>query len=172
MHVEWKLALSLKALLFWRDLVVSLNHNTLGKQLLLSSTSADFLEGCLCLVDKTSSESAETDLDESSVEQDLAVHVESVDCLLQMGHQHHIACLVVVVVQCEEVNLAKHSSSSDNAFAVDKEVIAQDVDKGCGIGNLASWGDGGIQRCRDCLPAIFLENLDDCRWLREVSCEI
>jgi len=97
-HVERKLTLSFKALLFWRNLVVSLNHNTLGKQLLLAPTSANLLKSSLSFIDKTGPESTKADLNKSSVEEDLAVNIECVDGLLQMRHQHHVASLVVVVV--------------------------------------------------------------------------
>jgi hypothetical protein len=37
-------------------------------------------------------------LNQRSVEENLAVDIERVDRFLQMGHEHHIAGLVVVVV--------------------------------------------------------------------------
>ena len=129
MHVERKLTLSLETLLLWGNLVVSLDHNTLSEELLLTTASADFLESSLCFVDQTSSECAKTNLDEGSVEENLAVYIESVDSFLQMGHEHHIAGLVVVIVQGEEINLAKHSSCPDDAFAVDEKVVAENVDE-------------------------------------------
>jgi hypothetical protein len=128
-HVEWKLALSLKTLLLWGNLVVSLDHDTLSEELLLTTTAADLLESSLCFVNQTSSKGAETNLDKSSVEENLTVDVEGVDGFLQMGHKHHITGLIVVVVKSEEVNLAKHSSGSDNAFAVDEKVVAENVDE-------------------------------------------
>lgn len=133
MHVEGELTLSLEALLLGGDLVVSLDHNTLSKKLLLTATSANLLESSLCFVDQPSSEGAETNLDKGSVEENLAMNIESVDCLLQMGHEHHIAGLVVVVVESKEIDLAKHSSGSNDAFAVDEEVVAEGVDKSSGI---------------------------------------
>jgi hypothetical protein len=119
--------------LLWGDLVVSLDHNTLSKKLLLTATSANLLKSSLCFVDQTSSESAETNLDESSVEENLAVNIESVDSLLQMGHEHHITGLIVIVVESEEVDLAKHSSGSNDALTVDKEVVAEGIDESSGI---------------------------------------
>jgi len=50
-----------------------------------------------------------------------------------MRHQHHIASLVIIVVQGKEVNLAKHSSGTDDAFAVDEQVVAENVDKSSSI---------------------------------------
>ena len=129
MHVEWKLALPLETFLLWRNLIVALNHDTLGEKLLLTTASAYLLKSGLCFVDETSSEGAEPNLNKSSVEEDLAVNVEGVDGFLQMGHEHHIAGFVVVVVQSEEVNLAEHSSGSNDAFAMDEKVVAENVNE-------------------------------------------
>ena len=141
MHVEGKLTLSLKTLLLRGNLVVSLNHDTLSKKLLLAATAADLLESSLCFVDQAGSESAEANLDKSSVEENLAVDVEGINGFLQMRHKHHITGLVVVVVQSEEVNLTKHSSGSNNAFAIDEQVVAEDVNESSGIGNFAARGN-------------------------------
>lgn len=81
-HVERKLALPLETLLLWRDLVVSLDHDTLSKQLLLATTTADFLKSSLSFVDKSGAESTETDLNKSPVEENLAVDIKSADGLL------------------------------------------------------------------------------------------
>ena len=124
MHVKGELSLSLEAFLLWRHLAESLNHNTLRKQLFLSTTAADFLKGGLSFVDKSGPESTKTNLDKSSVEQYLAVDIERADGLLQVRHQHHIACLVVIIMEGKEVNLAQHSASTDDALAVYEEVVA------------------------------------------------
>lgn len=79
MHVEWKLALLLEALLLWRHLVVALDHDTLCQQLLLASGAADLLESVLGLVDESRAESAKTDLNEGSVKENLSVDVEVAD---------------------------------------------------------------------------------------------
>jgi hypothetical protein len=160
-HMERELSLTLKSLLFWRNLAVSLNHNTLSEKLLLASATTDLLKSGLGFVDKTGSKSAESDLDEGTVEEDLAVDIEGVDGFLQMRHEHHIACLVVVVVQSEEINLAQHSAGSDDAFAVNKEVVAESIDQSCSIGSLVPRGDGRIKPFWDGLPAVLLQNLDD-----------
>jgi hypothetical protein len=97
-HVEWQLSLSLQTLLFWSDLRVSLHHDTLGEKLLLSPTSADLLESVLRLVNETGTESAESDLDEGSVEEDLGANIEVGDCLLKMRHQEHVTSAVVLIV--------------------------------------------------------------------------
>lgn len=47
-------------------------------------------------------------------------------------------------MQGEEVDLAQHRSSPDDAFAVDKEVIAENSDQSFSIGSLAPRRDGGI----------------------------
>ena len=56
--------------------------------------------------------------------------------------------------------MAKHSSGTNDTFAVDEEVVAEDVDKSSGIRNFAAWGDSGVQCGRDRLPAVFFQNLD------------
>jgi hypothetical protein len=140
-HVEWKLSLTLKALLLRRDLIIALNHDTLSQQFLLAPATADLLEGVLCFVDESGTESAKADLNKSTIEEDLGVNVEVADCLLQVGHQHHIASLVVAVMQSKEVDLAKHCTRADDALAVDKQVIAKDVDESGGVCDLATRGD-------------------------------
>lgn len=86
MHVERKLTLSFEALLFWGYLVVSLDHDTLSEQLLLTTASTNLLKSGLGFVDKASTECAKTHLNQSSIEEDLAVNIECGNPLLQMGH--------------------------------------------------------------------------------------
>ncbi len=166
MHMERKLALTLKALLLWRNNGVALYHNTLCQQLLLASTAADLLKSVLCLVDETCAESAKADLDEGPVEEDLGVDIEVADSLLQVRHEHHVASLVVVVVEGQEVNLAQHGTGAENALAVKEEVIAESVDEGGGVGVSTLWSDVGGKGCRNGLPAVLLEDLNNCCWLR------
>jgi hypothetical protein len=147
--VEGKLTLSLKTLLLRGNLVVSLDHDTLSKELLLATTTTDLLEGSLSFVDQAGSESAETNLDKGSVKENLAVDVEGIDGFLQMRHKHHITGLVVVVVQSEEINLTKHSSGSNDTFAVDEQVIAEDVDESSGIRKFAARGNSRVKLGRN-----------------------
>lgn len=83
-HVEGQLALLLQALLLGRDLAVSLHHDALSEQLLLAAAAANLLQGVLSIVDEALAEGAETDLDESSVVEDLALDIEASDGLLQV----------------------------------------------------------------------------------------
>ena len=83
------------------------------------------------------------------------MNIKSVDGLLQMGHEHHVTGFVVIVVKGKEVNLAEHSAGSNDAFAVDKEVMAQGIDKSIGIGGLSTWSNGGFKRLRNGFPAVF-----------------
>lgn len=124
MHVEGQLALLLKTLLLRRDLVVALHHDTLSEEFLLATGAADLLEGILGVVDEALAERAETDLDEGTVVENLALDVEVGDVLLEMGHEHHVTSLVVLAVEGEEVHLAEHGASTDNAFALDEQVVA------------------------------------------------
>lgn len=52
-------------------------------------------------------------------------------------------------MQSQEVNLAKHSASADDTFAVDEEIVAENIDEGGGIGGLALWRNRGLERCGD-----------------------
>lgn len=160
-EMEWELSLSLKALLFRRHLGVSLNHNALSEKLLLTSTATDLLKCVLGLVDKSRAESTETDLNKSPVEQNLAVDVEVADSFLQMRHEHHVASLVVIVVKSEEVDLAKHSTGTDDAFAVEEKVIAENADESGRITDLSMWGDCGLECRGNSSPALLLEDLDN-----------
>ena len=81
MHVERKLTLSLQSFLFWCDLRIPLNHDTLSQELFLPTTATDILQGVLRFVDKVGSESAQTHLYECPVEKYLGVDVECGDCL-------------------------------------------------------------------------------------------
>lgn len=83
-HVEGQLALLLQALLLGRDLAVSLHHDALSEQLLLAAAAANLLQGVLSIVDEALAEGAETDLDESSVVEDLALDIKAGDGLLQV----------------------------------------------------------------------------------------
>ena len=168
-HVEWKLTLLLEALLLWRDLVVALDHDTLCQQLLLASGAADLLESVLGLVDESGAESAKTDLNKGSVEENLGVDVEVADRLLQVRHEHHVASLVVVVMESQEVNLAQHGASTENALAVEEKVLAESVDEGGGVWVLGLWSDLRLERSWNGLPAVLLKDLDNSRWLVVVS---
>lgn len=161
MHVEGQLALLLQALLLGRDLAVSLHHDTLSEQLLLAAAAANLLQGVLSIVDEALAEGAETDLDESSVVQDLALDVEAGDSLLQVRHEHHVTSLVVVVVQGEEVDLGEQSSGTEDALAVGVKVGAEDVDQLSRLLSTGTRGGGGVDVLADGLPAVLLKGLDD-----------
>lgn len=86
-----------------------------------------------------------------------------------MRHEHHIASLVVVVVECQEVNLAQHGASTENALAVEEKVLAESVDEGGGVCVLGLWSDLGLEGSWNGLPAVLLKDLDNSRWLVVVS---
>jgi hypothetical protein len=77
-----------------------------------------------------------------------------------MRHQHHVSGLVIVVVQGEEINLAKHGSGTDDAFAAEEKVVAEDVDKSTSICFMAAGSNARIKRGRDRFPTVFFKNLD------------
>lgn len=166
-HVEGKLALLLEALLLRGDLAVTLDHDTLSKKLLLTATAADLLEGVLRVVDETLAESAKADLNEGTVVENLGGDVEVGDSLLKMGGEHQVARLVVLIVQSQEVDLAKHGTGADDALAVLEQVVGKDVDELASIAGLAAGGNFGIGLSRNLLPRVLLEDLDDLGGLKE-----
>jgi hypothetical protein len=165
--VERQLSLLLEALLLGRHLVVSLHHDTLGEQLLLTAATANLLEGVLGLVDKSLAEGTETNLDQSSVVEDLALDVEVGDVLLKMRHQHHITSPVVLAVESEEVDLAQHGAGTNNALAVAEKVVAENVDKVAGVLCLVAGSNDRLDRVANGLPAVLLEGLDNLGGLAE-----
>ena len=160
-HVEGELALLLEALLLGGDLAVTLDHDTLSEKLLLTATATDLLERVLGVVDETLAESAKADLDEGAVVENLGGDIEVGDSLLKMGGEHQVARLVVLIVQSQEVDLAKHGTSADDTLAVLEQVVGKDVDELASIAGLAARGDLGLGLSRDLLPRVLLENLDD-----------
>jgi hypothetical protein len=165
--VEGQLSLLLKALLLRRHLVVSLHHDTLSEQLLLATTAADLLESVLGLVNKTLAESTKTNLHQSTVVKNLALHIEVGDVLLKMGHQHHITGLVVLAVEGEEVNLAQHGSGTDNTVAVAEQVVAENIDEVASVLSLVAGGDDRLDGLANNLPAVLLEGLDNLGGLKK-----
>jgi hypothetical protein len=47
-------------------------------------------------------------------------------------------------VKSKKINLAKHCPCSNDAFTVNEEIVAENVDDRVGIGALASGSDGRI----------------------------
>lgn len=123
----------LKALLLGRNLVEALNHDTLGKKLLLAPAAANLLESVLGVIHETLAEGAETNLNKGTVVENLGGNVEVGNALLQVRCEHHVTGLVVLIVQRQEVDLAEHGAGTDNAFAVLEKVVAKDVDELAGI---------------------------------------
>lgn len=83
-HMEGELALAFESFLFRCDLGVSLDHDALGEELLLSAGATNFLERGLGLVDKVCTEGAEAYLNERTVEENLRVDGKIGDGLLKM----------------------------------------------------------------------------------------
>lgn len=167
MHVEGQLSLLLKTLLLRRHLVVSLHHDTLSEQLLLATTAADLLESVLGLVNETLAESTKTNLHQSTVVKNLALHIKVGNVLLKMGHQHHITSLVVLAVEGEEVNLAQHGSGTDNTVAVAEEVVAENIDEVASVLSLVAGGDDRLDGLANDLPAVLLKGLDNLGGLKK-----
>ena len=62
MHVEWKLSLPLQALLLGRNLIISLNLDSLGQQFLRSSSHSDVLQRVLGIINESLPEGTESNL--------------------------------------------------------------------------------------------------------------
>lgn len=63
-------------------------------------------------------------------------------------------------MKSQEVNLAKHGTGSDNAFAVLEKVAAESLDKSSSISYLPSRCDSGVEAGRDGFPCSLFENVD------------
>ena len=140
--MEGELPLLLQLFLLRGDLAVPLDNYTLGKELLLSAASANFLQGVLRIVHEAFAERAESHLHNCAVVENLSLDVEVGDGLLQMGHERHIPSLVVIAVESEEVDMAQHGAGSDDALAVVEEVVGKNLDEVGGIGNRRLGCDG------------------------------
>ena len=161
MHVERQLSLLLESLLLGGNLAVPLDNHTLSEQLLLPTTAADLLEGILSIINESLSESAESDLDQRPVVENLARDIEAGDTLLQMRHKHHVSSLVVLIMQSQEVNLAEHGSSTNDTVAVDKEIGRECIDQKGWVGRVYARRDAGVDASRREPPAVLLQNLDN-----------
>lgn len=161
MHVERKLSLALKAFLFRRDLCEALHLQTLCEELLLSVAAANFLQRCLCLVNQSCAERAQAYLYQSTVEKNLCADIEVADSVLEMGHEHHVASLIVLVVQSQEVDLAQHSPGADDALRVPEEVCAEGLDERGGVVGGRARSDLGIDTGGKSFPGVVLEDRDN-----------
>jgi hypothetical protein len=74
-----------------------------------------------------------------------------------MRHEHHVASLVVLAVEGEEIDLAQHGSGTDDAVAVAEKVVTEDMDQAAGVTGLAAGSDNRVELFTSCLPASLLE---------------
>jgi hypothetical protein len=149
MHVEGQLALTLQLLLLGRDRSVALGLETLGQQLLDTTSSRDILQAGLSLPNHSLAESAETQLDHSAVVQDLGSDIGLVNGLLQMGHQQHVTGHKETVVKGMVVDVAQHSTGALQRVGILVQIHAEIVDQAGGVGDglgdaLGEKRDGGI----------------------------
>lgn len=149
-------------------MVVSLHHHTLGQQLLLSATTTNLLQGVLRIIDETLAEGTQTNLNQSSVVKDLSQDVEVGNGVLQMRHEHHVTGLVVLAMEGEEIDLAQHGSSTNNAVTIAEQVVAEDINQVVGVAGLAARSDDGVDLIARGLPAVLLKGLDNLSRLRKV----
>lgn len=147
-HVEWKLPLPVELLLFrGKSAVLVLTLHTLCEKLLDTAGTKDLLQGSLRLADEAETKSAQTELHNHAVVQDLGCGISHLDRVLQMAHEQHVACDVVVVVQGVVVDVAEHGTSTRSLGRKARglvEVYAQSADKrrrAAVLGNLLSRGE-------------------------------
>ena len=127
-------------LLLGREGLEPLLMHTLGEQLLDALSSEDLLEGSLGLFDQAKAESAETELHDGAVVEDLGSDVGGVNGLLEMGHQEHVASGVVVVVERVVVDVAEHGAGSQEGVPRLVEEDAKRVDESGGVGRVGESG--------------------------------
>lgn len=84
-----------------------------------------------------------------------------------MRHEHHVTGPVVLVVESQEVDLAKHRSRPNDAFAVFEKVRAECLDKGGGVVRDCARGDFRVESRGERFPAVVFEDGDDLRRLCE-----
>jgi hypothetical protein len=78
-----------------------------------------------------------------------------------MRHEHHVASLVVLVVQSKEVDLGEQSSGPEDTLAVSVKVCAENVNQFGGFLSLGTRGGGRVDIIANGLPAVLLESLDN-----------
>ena len=112
-------------------------------------------------------------MDEGTVEENLGVDVEVADSVLQMGHEHHVASLVVMLMQRQEVDLAQHFPSPNDALAILEEIRAKGLDEGGGVVGDLTRSDSRVKTGRDRFPCVGLEDCYNLRWLENMlaGCE-
>ena len=131
----------------------------------MAARAADFLEGGLGFVDEAIAEGAQPNLDKGAVEEDLGLDVEVCDCFLEMGHQQHVACFVVLVVECKEIYLAEVGASADDIGAISEEIGAKGFDELCRVEWLGTRGNGRVKTGGYVGPGCRFEASDDLRRL-------
>ena len=96
-------------------------------------------------VNEVCAEGTQANLDEGAVEEDLGVDGEVGDGFLEMGHEEHVACFVVFVVEGEVVDLAEVGSGTDNVGAVLEEVRAQGCNEVIDLRIVCTGSDLGVE---------------------------
>lgn len=136
-HVEGELALALDLVLFGRKGRVPLCLDSLREELLDALGGENLLEGRLGLADEAEAEGAKADLDDGPVVEDLGSDVRAADCVLEMGHEEHVARRVVVVVEGVVVDVGEHRARAEEGVVGLVEVDAERANEGEG-------GEGGV----------------------------
>jgi hypothetical protein len=157
-HVEGQRSELVRSLLLGRDLGVLLGGETLGEELLGSLGGEHVEQDRSALCDEAHSEGGQSELDDSSVVEDLGALVGVLDSALKMRHEEHVARLVVAAVEGVVVDVGEHGARSDKRVGGLVEVDAEGVDEGRRVGVI---GDDGRGEGGSGFARVLLEVEDD-----------
>jgi hypothetical protein len=141
-------------------LVVSLN--LLTQELSVSLCGDHIGQDGLALGNVTTSESGETNLNNSSVIQDLGGNIGLLNGFLHMRHEELISGLVVSSVHGVVVDVHEDRSCSEERCFGGVDVGGESVNEDGGRRNLAAdGGDGGLETSTSGLSGLFKEPNED-----------
>lgn len=126
-HVEGELLRAFELLLFRCEWVVSLRSQPLREQLLVALVLEQLVEVHLRVLEQTLAESAQTELGDGSVVEDLGGRFRVPEDLTAEGqdHQKDVARGVILVVKCVMVCVAQHGPGADDGGLGAVEVCAE-----------------------------------------------
>jgi hypothetical protein len=64
-------------------------------------------------------------------------------------------------MQCQEIDLTKHSTCTDDALTIQEKVVTENMDESCGVGHFVARSDIRVKVGWYRLPAVLLENFDN-----------
>mmetsp|Transcript_22937 Transcript_22937/g.65130 ORF Transcript_22937/g.65130 Transcript_22937/m.65130 type:complete len:702 (-) Transcript_22937:90-2195(-) len=90
----------------------------LGKELLLLLVATDLHQAAVGLLEKLLAEGGKAELHHHAVEEDLGVHLDGVDLVLEAAHEQEVTGVVEVIVKSVVVNLADQGAELATGVAV------------------------------------------------------